>query len=94
MSEKSPSTPSATPPDPSSPSGAPVDAIAGPGTNDVGNPRDIQGILALTFAVGWHVVLGLSVIYGGVAMLQVAVPAEAGLIGSIIGYYFGVKSQQ
>jgi hypothetical protein len=30
----------------------------------------------------------------GAAMLQIAVPAEAGLIGSIIGYYFGVKSQQ
>ena len=73
-----------------SPFGAPVDAVGA----KVGNPRDIQGILALTFAVGWHVVLGLSVWLGGTAMLQAAVPAEAGLIGSIIGYYFGVKSQQ
>jgi len=83
-------------PAPAAPTPAPVDVVAGTGTGTgkVGNPRDIQGILALTFAVGWHVVLGLSVVYGGVAMLQVAVPAEAGLIGSIIGYYFGVKSQQ
>jgi hypothetical protein len=73
---------------PAVPGVAPVDAAgtATVGVPEVGNPRDIQGILALTFAVGWHVVLGLSVIYGGVAMLQVAVPAEAGLIGSIIGY--------
>jgi hypothetical protein len=78
----------------SSPSGAAVDGI--PGTTEgkgVANPRDIQGILALTFAVGWHAVLVLAVWMGGATMLQAAVPAEAGLIGSIIGYYFGVKSQ-
>ena len=91
MSENAPTSQPAT----GSPSGAPVDAIPGIEVGaKVGNPRDIQGILALTFAVGWHVVLGLSVWLGGTAMLQAAVPAEAGLIGSIIGYYFGVKSQQ
>ena len=78
-----------------SPSGAPVDAVPGLTVGKtVGNPRDIQGILALTFAVGWHVVLVAAVWLGGTTMLQAAVPAEAGLIGSIIGYYFGVKSQQ
>ena len=90
MSETNAPTQSATPTTPptsSSPSGAPVDAIATtPGKGEVGNPRDIQGILALTFAVGWHVVLIAAVWLGGTVMLQAAVPAEAGLIGSIIGY--------
>ena len=78
-----------------SPSGAPVDAVAGITTGKgVANPRDIQGVLALTFAIGWHAVLALALWLGGTTMLQGVVPAEAGLIGSIVGYYFGVKSQQ
>jgi sulfite exporter TauE/SafE len=62
---------------------------------DIGNPRDIQGILALTVTGGFLAVAGVAVakassIQDVLNVLQV-VAAPALLI---LGFYFGQKSAQ
>lgn len=58
----------------------------------VGNPRDIQGILALVFVGGTLGIAGIAIVLGAsaAAVLSEVLP----LTGTIIGYYYGQKSQQ
>jgi hypothetical protein len=60
---------------------------------NVSDWRDIQGILALGFAVGWHVV-AISVIALKLVDPSTIVTGEVGLVNAIVAYYFGQKSQQ
>ncbi|MGA2971881.1 MAG: hypothetical protein ABSE39_04555 [Candidatus Bathyarchaeia archaeon] len=58
----------------------------------VGNPRDIQGILALVFVGGTLGIAAAAIVLGAsaVTVLSEVLP----LTGTIIGYYYGQKSQQ
>jgi hypothetical protein len=77
-----------------SPSGAPVDAIAGTANGKgVGNPRDIQGILALTIT-GGTLGIGAVAIYLSPANALQVFTTMLGITGTIVGYYFGARSQQ
>ena len=60
---------------------------------DVGNPRDIQGIMGLSVVGGALVLGGVVIAITPSAAVQVftAILATA---GPIIGFYFGVKPQQ
>lgn len=82
----------ATNPSPS-PGQVPVDASATTSTqSSVGNPRDIQGILALVFVGGTLGIAAVAIVLGASAasVLSEVLP----LTGTIIGYYYGQKSQQ
>lgn len=77
---------------------APADAAAAavpvqPGAGaSIGNPRDIQGIIGLVFVGGSLAVAGVAIATGTSALIVLS--AILPLTGNIIGYYFGVKSQQ
>ncbi|MGA8903667.1 MAG: hypothetical protein WB661_01520 [Candidatus Bathyarchaeia archaeon] len=72
---------------------APVDAAAPQAGTGVGNPRDIQGILALVFVGGTLGIAGVAIAIVPASALQVLAEVLP-LTGTVIGYYFGVKSQQ
>lgn len=59
---------------------------------NVGNPRDIQGILALVFVGGTLAVAAVAMAFptSATQVLAEILP----LTGTIIGYYYGQKSQQ
>jgi hypothetical protein len=59
----------------------------------IGNPRDIQGILALSVVGGTFGVAVVAIVTGvanAVSVLASLLP----LAGTIVGFYFGQKSQQ
>lgn len=80
-------TPAATPPGPV----AAAPAQLGVGTS-IGNPRDIQGILALVVVGGTFGIAAVAIALGTAAatVLSAVLP----LAGTIIGFYYGQKSQQ
>ena len=65
---------------------------AGNGGSGIGNPRDVQGILALVVVGGTFAIAGVAIILGTSAatVLSAVLP----LSGTIIGFYYGQKSQQ
>ena len=68
---------------------APTSSGAG---NGFGNPRDIQGILALAVIGGTFAVAGVAIyinVQNAVSVLASVLP----LAGTIVGFYFGQKSQ-
>lgn len=69
-----------------------VDASTAQAGASIGNPRDIQGILALVFVGGTLGIAGVAIVLGAsaAAVLSEVLP----LTGTIIGYYYGQKSQQ
>ena len=59
---------------------------------DVGNPRDVQGIIALSVVGGAFLIAGVAIVKGAdVAQILGNVLPLASLV---VGFYFGVKSQQ
>jgi hypothetical protein len=75
---------------PPAPTPAPAPAVETGAS--IGNPRDIQGILALVF-VGGTLAIGAVAIATGASAQQV-LSEVLPLTGTIIGYYYGQKSQQ
>ncbi len=73
--------------------GSATSASSTDGKVAVGNPRDIQGVMAIAFTVGWHALAVVAVVTGKLDVTVVAA-GELGLLGSIIGYYFGTKAAQ
>lgn len=61
----------------------------GPG---IGNPRDVQGILAIAVIGGAFVTAAVAIIKGAdvTTILNSVLP----LASVVVGFYFGVKSQQ
>jgi hypothetical protein len=60
---------------------------------DIGNPRDIQGILALSVVGGTFGVAAVAIATGVANAVQV-LASVLPLAGTIVGFYFGQKSQQ
>ncbi len=58
----------------------------------IGNPRDIQGIIGLVFVSGTLAIAGVAIALGASAVTVLA--SVLPLTGTIIGFYFGQKSQQ
>jgi uncharacterized membrane protein len=59
----------------------------------VGNPRDIQGILAIVIVIG-YVVIAAAVIFAKIVTDPSPIlTGLLGIVGSVTGFYFGVKSQ-
>lgn len=58
----------------------------------IGNPRDVQGILALSVVGGAFAIAGVALVKGADAtqILGAVLP----LASLVTGFYFGVKSQQ
>jgi len=77
-----------------SPSGAPVDTVPGieVGTK-VGNPRDIQGLLALIVILGAFAIAALAIWIQPTNVTSV-LASVLPLAAVVTGYYFGQKSQQ
>jgi hypothetical protein len=61
---------------------------------DVGNPRDIQGILALVIVIGFIAVAAAVIFTRVVTDPTQIITALATLTASVVSFYFGVKSQQ
>lgn len=59
----------------------------------VGNPKDIQGILALSVVGGTFGVAVVAIVTGVANAVQV-LASLLPLAGTIVGFYFGQKSQQ
>lgn len=59
----------------------------------VGNPKDIQGILALG-VVGGTLVIATAAIVTGAASAKDVLASVLPITGTIVGFYFGQKSQQ
>ncbi len=59
---------------------------------DIGNPRDVQGILALVVIIAVFVIATVAIVKGAdvTAVLNSFLP----LASMVAGFYFGVKSQQ
>ena len=59
---------------------------------NVGNPRDVQGIMGLGVVGGAFVLAAVAIARGADAasILNAFLP----LAGTIVGFYFGIKSQQ
>ncbi len=59
---------------------------------DIGNPHDVQGIIALGVIGGVFVIAGIAIAKGAdvVAVLNNLLPLGA----LVVGFYFGQKSQQ
>ena len=77
-----------------SPSGAPVDAVAGTTIGKgIGNPRDVQGILALIVIVGAFVIAAVAIWIQPTNVSSV-LASVLPLAAVIIGYYFGQQSQK
>lgn len=60
---------------------------------NVGNPRDIQGILALGVVFGTFAIAGAAIVTGAATAKDV-LSSVLPIAGTIVGFYFGVKSQQ
>lgn len=54
--------------------------------------QDVQGIIACVFTIGTIVLEGVAMLKG-VEPMQI-LQVDIGILGSIVGFYFGVKSQQ
>jgi hypothetical protein len=73
-----------------------IGVIAGIGSRPINLREQARTILALTFAVALLGTLGVS-FYGAISAhwgsvkdwLQLVLPAETGLLGSALGFYFG-----
>ncbi len=73
---------------------APTPALAPQSTGvSVGNPKDIQGILALTVVGGTFAVAAVAIVTGAASAVQV-LASVLPLAGTIVGFYYGQKSQQ
>jgi hypothetical protein len=70
---------------------APAAAATADGSG-VGNPRDVQGILALVVVGGTFAIAAVAIVLGTSAATVLA--AVLPLSGTIIGFYYGQKSQQ
>jgi hypothetical protein len=71
------------------PSATPVTTL---GTGAVGNPKDIQGIIALGVVGGAFAIAGVAIATGTAAASVLA--SVLPLASVVVGYYFGMKSQQ
>ena len=62
------------------------------GAGTVGNPKDIQGIIALGVVGGAFAIAGVAIATGTAAASVLA--SVLPLASVVVGYYFGMKSQQ
>jgi hypothetical protein len=92
MAENPPASTPASAPPAATTSAADAVAAATPGAAGIGNPRDVQGILALVFVSGSLAIAGVAIATGASALSVLAEVLP--MTGTILGYYFGVKSQQ
>lgn len=71
---------------------APTPAPAAQPSAAVGNPKDIQGIIALGVVGGAFAIAGVAIATGTAAASVLA--SVLPLASVVVGYYFGMKSQQ
>lgn len=59
---------------------------------NIGNPKDVQGILAISVVGGAFAVAAVAIVKGAdvMSVLNSVLPLAA----TIVGFYFGIKSQQ
>jgi hypothetical protein len=77
---------------PPAPTPAPAPAVAAATVDTIGNPRDVQGIIGLGVVGGSFAIAAVAIVTGANAanILSMFLPLAA----TIVGFYFGQKSQQ
>lgn len=79
--------------DPAVPGSSSASSASSTAGVSVGNPKDIQGVLALTVIGGTFAIAAVAIATGVANAVQV-LASVLPLAGTIIGFYYGQKSQQ